>query len=255
MVMPRVCTFVYVCACVCAPGVVASDEEPIAPGLSLDDTLTLFFAKPTSQPDVSTPARVRALISISPASLATTVRGVWVVGGAAPYANAAEQVRCSAPADLLRGRAVTARRGNPRGSPFFARPPPPPICSPAHRLPLPPPHPPPRPFPANRHPPPATRLRLQPPPPPSPRQLVLTLGGTVSGDVLGTVLPLVLVSILPGGGLRDAGLLSHDAAIANLTVGGSWGDASQPRFLATYGAVALDYGQQPGLGAGDGLVR
>jgi hypothetical protein len=32
---------------------------------------------------------------------------------------------------------------------------------------------------------------------------------------------------------------------------GSWGDASQPQFLASSPAIALDYGAQPGLGAGD----
>ncbi len=86
-------------------------------------------------------------------------------------------------------------------------------------------------------------------------RLVITLSGSVSSDVLGTLVPAVRVSVLPGGGLRDAGGASQNMTAVNATVGGSWGDASQPQFLSTSAAaIALDYGAQAGLGPGDAVL-
>ena len=39
----------------------------------------------------------------------------------------------------------------------------------------------------------------------------------------------------------------------NGTVTGTWGQASQPMLLTSFGVVALDYGNQIGLGIGDVL--
>ncbi len=86
-------------------------------------------------------------------------------------------------------------------------------------------------------------------------RLVITLSGTVSDDVLGTVVSGLRVSVLPSGGLRDANGVSQNASVVNSTVRGSWGDASQPQFLSNSpAAIALDYGGQPGLGAGDAVL-
>ncbi len=60
--------------------IIASDPEPITPGLSPDDVLTLYFTRPTNQPDVSTTARVQALITFSP-FLSTILRASWQSGG------------------------------------------------------------------------------------------------------------------------------------------------------------------------------
>jgi hypothetical protein len=154
--------------------ILASDAEPILPGLSPDDVLTLYFTRPTNQPDVSTSARVLALLAFSP-PLATTYRATWQSGGDDGDRNASER-------------------------------------------------------------------------------LIVTLSGAVNPDIAATLLSSVLVSVLPGGGLRDAAQASPVASIANVSVGGTWGDASQPQFLSTSALVALDYGVQPDLGPGDALA-
>ncbi len=58
------------------PAILASDPEPVAPGLSADDVLTVYWTKATNRPDVTTSARVTALLSFSP-SLATVLRASW----------------------------------------------------------------------------------------------------------------------------------------------------------------------------------
>lgn len=83
---------------------------------------------------------------------------------------------------------------------------------------------------------------------------MLTLGGAVNDDFVSTVLSNVRVSLLEGGGLRDAAQISQIARVADIIVTGTWGDSSQPRFMATMAATALDYGRQPGLGSGDALL-
>ncbi len=86
-------------------------------------------------------------------------------------------------------------------------------------------------------------------------RLVITLSGTVNTDVLATLVSSLRVSVLPGGALQDAGGVSQNASIANASVTGTWGDASQPQFLSnTPAAIALDYGGQPGLGPGDAVL-
>ncbi len=155
------------------PGIVASDAEPIAPGLSPDDVLTLLFTKPTNQPDVSTTAAILALLRFDP-PLASAYRATWQTGGDVGDSD--------------------------------------------------------------------TRERL-----------VVTLNGVVNADIVATLLSNVRVSVLPGG-LRDAGLVSPFADIANATVRGTWGDASQPQFLGDSPVVALDFGGWPGVGVGDALV-
>jgi hypothetical protein len=77
----------------------------------------------------------------------------------------------------------------------------------------------------------------------------------MNADVVATIVPAIRVTVLPGGGLRDAGGISQNASITNASVTGSWGDASQPQFLSnTPAAIALDYGGQPGLGPGDAVL-
>jgi hypothetical protein len=143
------------------------------PGLSPDDVLTLYFTKATNRPDVSTTARVAALLAFTP-SLATVLRASW-----------------QAPDGVVPGAGD---------------------------------------------------------------RLVITLSGSVNPDVVATVVSALRVSVLPGGGLRSAAGSSQSASIVNVTAGGSWGDASQPQFLASYPAVALDYGAQAGLGSGDAVL-
>ena len=154
--------------------IVASDPEPLFPGLSADDVLTVYWTKATNRPDVTTTDRVNALLLFNP-PLASVLRASWQA---------------------------------PDGVVADAK-----------------------------------------------DRLVIALSGAVSNDVLGTVVPAVRVSVLPGGGLRDAGGASQNMTAVNATVGGSWGDASQPQFLSNAPAViALDYGAQPGLGPGDALL-
>ncbi len=154
--------------------IVASDPEPVSPGLSADDVLTVYWTKATNRPDVSTSARVAALLSFSP-TLASVLRASWQV-----------------PDDAVPGAGD---------------------------------------------------------------QLVITLSGSTNSNVTATVVPAVRLSVLPGGGLRDAGGVSQNASIANAAARGSWGDASQPQFLSSSAAViALDYGGQPGLGPGDAVL-
>jgi hypothetical protein len=156
------------------PAILASDAEPIFPGLSADDILTIYFTRPTNRPDVSTQGKLLTLLAFSPA-LATTYRASWQSGGDDGDRNASER-------------------------------------------------------------------------------LVITLSGAVLTDIAASLLPNVRVSVLPGGGLQDAGLCSPAAAMANLDVGGTWGDASQPQLLADDPVLALDYGTQSGLGPGDALA-
>lgn len=85
-------------------------------------------------------------------------------------------------------------------------------------------------------------------------RLVVTLGGTVNSDIEATLVYTVRLAVLPGGGLRDVGAVSQVADIPSVPLTGSWGDASQPQFLSTLPAIAVDTGGQPGLGPGDTLL-
>jgi hypothetical protein len=58
-------------------GVFASDKEPLLPGLSVDDSLTLYFTKPTNTPDVGTPEALWALVGVQP-NLAGQLSAAWV---------------------------------------------------------------------------------------------------------------------------------------------------------------------------------
>jgi hypothetical protein len=71
---------------------VASDAEPVFPGLSADDILTLYFTKATNRPDVSSTAAVLALLSFTPRTLASILRGTWLAGGDASDPDAAERL-------------------------------------------------------------------------------------------------------------------------------------------------------------------
>ncbi len=153
--------------------IIASDPEPVFPGLSADDVLTVYWTKATNRPDVTTTDRVNALLSFSP-PLASSLRASW-----------------QAPDGGIVGAGD---------------------------------------------------------------RLVITLSGSVSDDVLGTVVPAVRVRVLPGGGLRDAGGASQNMTATDVPLRGSWGDASQPQFLSSIAAIALDYGGQPGLGPGDAVL-
>ncbi len=57
----------------------ASDPEPILPGLSPDDVLTVYFTRPTNRPDVSTTARLHLLFAFTP-PLASQARAAWQSG-------------------------------------------------------------------------------------------------------------------------------------------------------------------------------
>jgi hypothetical protein len=86
-------------------------------------------------------------------------------------------------------------------------------------------------------------------------RLVITLSGVVNTDSVSTLVSAVRLSVLPGGGLRDAAGVSQNTTVTNVSVSGSWGDASQPHFLSSSpAAIALDYGGAPGLGAGDAVL-
>jgi hypothetical protein len=156
------------------PAIVGSDIEPVFPGLSPDDVLTLYFTRPTNRPSVSSTLRVQALLSFTP-PLATVLQANWQSGGDDVQPNAAER-------------------------------------------------------------------------------LVITLSGTVNNDVVGTLVSAVRVSILRSGGLRDVDNSCQNTSVSNMSMGGSWGAASQPLFLALQAGVAMDYGAQPGLGPGDALL-
>jgi hypothetical protein len=72
--------------------VVAADPEPIQPGLSVEDTLTLYFTRPTNRPDVSSTALVQSLLSFTPTDLALGLRGAWLAGGDEGDWDAAERL-------------------------------------------------------------------------------------------------------------------------------------------------------------------
>jgi hypothetical protein len=70
---------------------VASDPEPVLPGLSPDDTLTLYFTKPTNRPHVSSTAAVETFLALSP-PLASVYRATWQAGGDSAHPTAAERL-------------------------------------------------------------------------------------------------------------------------------------------------------------------
>ena len=81
-------------ASACWPGVttvIASNPEPVFPGLSSGDQLTLYFTRPTNRPDVSTTAALLTLLEFRPSFLSTRPRGVWVAGSGG-VAGAQEQL-------------------------------------------------------------------------------------------------------------------------------------------------------------------
>jgi hypothetical protein len=59
--------------------------------------------------------------------------------------------------------------------------------------------------------------------------------------------------VVAGGDLRNANATSASTR-GSFGIGGSWGDVSQPRFLATFAVVAVDSGGNDGLGAGDTML-
>jgi hypothetical protein len=56
--------------------IVASDPEPVSPGLSADDVLTVYWTKATNRADVSTTAKVLSLLSFVP-SVASDMSAYW----------------------------------------------------------------------------------------------------------------------------------------------------------------------------------
>ncbi len=85
-------------------------------------------------------------------------------------------------------------------------------------------------------------------------RLVITLSGSVNEDIAATLVPVIRLSVLRSGGLRDVGNTCTNASIVDASVTGTWGNASQPQFASWYPVVALDYGGQPGLGVGDAIL-
>jgi hypothetical protein len=156
------------------PAMVGADLEPVYPGLSPDDVLTLYFTRSTNRPSVSSTAKVLSLLSFDP-PLATVLRATWQTGPDEVVTDAAER-------------------------------------------------------------------------------LVISLSGVVNSDVTATLMSRIRVSVLRGGGLRDAENTCQNVSGVNSSLVGTWGDASQPLFLVSYPAVALDYGGQSGLGPGDAVL-
>lgn len=85
-------------------------------------------------------------------------------------------------------------------------------------------------------------------------RLVLTLVGTINSDIVSTRVPAVRMSVLRTGGLRDASNTCQNATVTSYPLVGTWGDASQPQFLSSVPAIAVDYGGQAGLGVGDAVL-
>jgi hypothetical protein len=73
------------------PAALASDPEPLIPGLSPDDVLTLYFTKATNQPDVSSTTKVLSLLVFDP-PLATVLSATWHKGGDVAQPSAAERL-------------------------------------------------------------------------------------------------------------------------------------------------------------------
>jgi hypothetical protein len=85
-------------------------------------------------------------------------------------------------------------------------------------------------------------------------RLIITIAGTVSVDIQATQVAAAQLTVLPSGGLRDVSGSSQNASIPVVGMLGTWGDASQPMFLTDTPTIALDYGGQVGVGAGDALL-
>ncbi len=85
-------------------------------------------------------------------------------------------------------------------------------------------------------------------------RLVISLSGTINTNLAATQLSAVRVTVKGSGNLRDAASLSQNANIVDATLNGTWGDSSQPQFVVGHPIIALDYGNQPGLGVGDALL-
>jgi hypothetical protein len=110
--------------------VVASDEEPVFPGLSADDVLTLQFTRPTNRPDVSTTAKVNALLAFTP-PLASALRGSWQGDGTWDYLvltllgtvnpNTSATFLASVRVSVLPGGACGTRQAPAQTSPWWTR--------------------------------------------------------------------------------------------------------------------------------------
>ena len=169
----------------CWPGVmsmIASDPEPIVPGLSSDDVLTIYFTKATNRPALTVASAqdpvqndtASAFVVIEP-WLCTQYVAVWQSGGDAVVPGAAERV-------------------------------------------------------------------------------VIRMTGTINPDVVGTEIAAVNVSLQGVAGLQDVNHTSQVLSLPPTPITGTWGQASQPKLLLQYGVVALDYGNQIGVGVGDVLL-
>ena len=77
-------------------------------------------------------------------------------------------------------------------------------------------------------------------------RLVVTFLGNLTTDITKTLVTNCRVSISPSAKLMDASGVSSVVNVSDVALSGSWGIASQPMFLASVGAVALDYGGQEG---------
>lgn len=186
-------------ASACWPGLLGAfveDPEPVVPGLSRGDVLTLYFTKQTNSPDVSSTAAILNLFAFEP-WLATSIQGLvccfpflfwvvslvdlrcltqWMIGGDELYPQAAQR-------------------------------------------------------------------------------LALVLSGTLNLNKSATAMGVAGVRMLATGGLQDDRGVSQAAHTEVLTVlHGTWGDSSQPQLMSDGGVIALPYGANEGLDAGDGLL-
>ena len=59
----------------------------------------------------------------------------------------------------------------------------------------------------------------------------MVMSGSFNPNISATSLLSLRVSILGSGGLMDASNYSQFTSVSSLSVGGSWGEASQPQFV------------------------
>ena len=86
------------------------------------------------------------------------------------------------------------------------------------------------------------------------QRLTINLTGGINTNILATAVSVVTVSVLAGGGLRDTRGGCANASIANVHLTGTWGNQLAPVLQTTEGVVALNYGEQEGVGVGDALL-
>jgi hypothetical protein len=87
------------------------------------------------------------------------------------------------------------------------------------------------------------------------QRLALVLSGSLNTNKMTTAMGVAGVRLLASGGLQDDRGASQAAHTEVLTLlHGTWGDSSQPQLMPENGVIALPYGTEEGVDAGDGLL-